>query len=107
MKTTILRRVFGGLAVLTLGSSLANASSITWYNNIFNPDNHQAATSSVQGAPTLYTTPFSTTVEVPKFDPTAVPGADSTHIGHLTSVEIVLNWIMNGTVIVVNIDGTP
>jgi len=107
MQKAMIRRFLGGLAVLTLGSGLASASSITWYNNIFFPDNNQPATGSPQGAPAQYQVPFTTTVEVPKFDGSTVAGADATHYGQLTSVQIVLNWILNANVGVVNISPTP
>ncbi len=96
------RRLLGGLAVLTLGSSLASASTITWYNNIFVPGAAGGATTSPQGTPTQYTAPFSTTVEIPKFDQTTLTPA--TTIYQLTSVQLVINWAITGTVSVINID---
>jgi hypothetical protein len=103
MKTETTRRILGGLATLVLGGSLANASSITWYNNIFyTPDSPSAATNSPQGAPTLYATPFSTTVSIPRFDET-IPG-DPSHINQLTSVQIVIDWAVNATIGVFDFD---
>jgi len=102
MKTNMIRRVLGGLAVAVLGSSLANASSITWYNNIFiPPDSPTSASSSPVGAPNQYSTPYTATVTIPTFDPsTGNPGTTN----QLTSVEIVLNWVASGSVNVFNFD---
>jgi len=104
MKTDTIRRVLGGLAVAVLGSSLANASSITWYNNIFTaPDSPTAASSSPLGTPTLYTSPYSATVTIPTFSQST--GNPST-ANQLTSVQIVLNWVSSGSVNVFNFDQT-
>jgi len=85
-----------------LGSSLANASSITWYNNIFTaPDSPTSASNSPVGAPNQYSTPYSATVTIPTFDPlTAPPG----FINQLTSVQIVMNWLSSGSVTIYNFD---
>jgi hypothetical protein len=102
MKNKTIRRVLGGLAVAVLGSSLANASSITWYNNIFTaPDSPTAASSSPLGAPTQYNSPFSATVSIPTFD--ASTGNPQTY-NQLTSIQIVMNWVSSGSVDVYNID---
>jgi hypothetical protein len=98
---TMIRRLLGGLAVLALGSSLASAATITWYNNIFFPGASGGATNSAQGAPTQYTVPFSTTVEIPRLDITSAP---VNSIYQLTSVQIVLNWVITGAVGVANND---
>src|ERR1043165_2238346 len=99
----MIRRLLGGVAVLTLGCSLASASTITWYNNIFVPGASGGATNAPQGTPTQYPAPFSTTVEIPKFDQTGLTPNTSFQ---LSSVQIVLNWAITGTVTVINIDTT-
>ncbi len=97
MKNTTIRRLLGGLAVLVLGSSLASASTITWYNNIFSPASGSASNSN-PGAPTAFATPWSATVDIPKYD---------TNLGALNSVTVVLNWIENGSLFVINFGGSP
>jgi hypothetical protein len=98
-KNNIIRSLLGGLAVLTLGSSLASASTITWYNNIFVPNGGNPATNVPQGAPTPFTTPFTTTVDIPKFDQTS--GNPNTMF-QLTSVQIAVNWAVTGSLGVFN-----
>jgi len=100
MKNNTIRRVLGGLAVAVLGSSLANASSITWYNNIFTaPDSPTSASSSPLGAPNQYAVPWSSTVTIPTFNQT---GDTPNTYKQLTSVQIVMNWVMTGEVDVFN-----
>jgi hypothetical protein len=97
----MIRRLLGGLAVLTISGSLASASTITWYNNIFVPGASGGATNSPQGTPSQYTVPFATTVEIPRFDLSSAPSGFY-HV--LNSVQIVLNWAITGTVSVANFD---
>jgi hypothetical protein len=98
---TMIRRLLGGLAVLALGSSLASAATITWYNNIFFPGAVGGATNAPQGAPNQYTVPFSSTVDIPQLDITSAP---SGFHYQLTSVQIVLSWAITGAVGVANGD---
>lgn len=105
MKRTMIRRLLGGLALLTLSGTLASAATITWYNNIFSsPDpTNGPASNSPLGPPTAYTAPFSTTVEIPKFDQTS-PNAGMHYV--LNSVTIVMTWLTTGNVTVQNNDTT-
>jgi hypothetical protein len=102
MKNNTIRRVLGGLAIAVLSSSLANASSISWWNRIFTaPDSPTSASSSPVGAPTQYASPFSATVSIPTFD--ASTGNPQTY-NQLTSIQIVMAWVSSGQVNVFNFD---
>lgn len=115
----MMRRFFGGLALISMAAGLGNASTIVYYSNIFYPSANAtystagAALSSAQlqtaaSGASLYSTAsptgFSATVVLPQFDRTIV--GDPLHVNTLDSVQLAIGWAQNGSIVVTNTTGS-
>jgi hypothetical protein len=101
-----LRRAFLGVVVLVLGAGAVQASTITYYANIWDTGATITAGTSPLGPYTLSESPYTATVTVAKFDPTLGGTLAADQHAVLKSVGVLLTWWELTTIDVVNKDRT-
>jgi hypothetical protein len=98
-KMTVLRRSLIVLASLALGSTLASASTLIYYIDVFGSG--VAQTTPILTPATEASAGASVIVSIPKLDQTSDPNPG--FIYALSAVNLTLDWIADGTVRVVNL----